>query len=151
MSKQPGIASKSTGTLTVLSVSPLTEDRLSLQAILYHSRWSLLSAHDRVSALPFLEGHDIAVVVCEADVQRRTWFDILESCRRVARPPCLIVASKLADDRLWAEALNLGAWDVLAKPFHPVEVIRSVKSAWQHWHDQIQMCTTVAKVISAAG
>jgi hypothetical protein len=37
---------------------------------------------------------------------------------------------------LWAEALNLGAWDVLAKPFDHIGVIRSVKSAWQRWHDQ---------------
>ena len=31
--------------------------------------------------------------------------------------PLVIVASHLADDQLWAEALNLGAHDVLAKPF----------------------------------
>jgi FixJ family two-component response regulator len=62
----------------------------------------------------------------------------------------LIVASRLADERLWAEALNLGAWDVLAKPFNHIEVIRSVKSAWQHWHDQIQMSAMPMKVMSAA-
>ena len=62
---------------------------------------------------------------------------MLEHIRFLPNAPSLIVASRLADDRLWAEALNLGAWDVLAKPFDHIEVIRSVKSAWQRWHDQM--------------
>ena len=152
MGKQPGVASNSTGTtLTVLSVSPLRQDHLALEAILGHSKWKLLCGDDRVSALPLLENHDIAVVLCEADVQRRTWVDMVESFRDVPHPPSLIVTSRLADDRLWAEAINLGAWDVLAKPFSHIEVIRSVKSAWQHWHDQIQMSAMPMKVMSAAG
>jgi hypothetical protein len=39
---------------------------------------------------------------------------------------------------------------VLAKPFDPTEVIRSVKSAWQRWHDQIQIPATVVTVMEAA-
>jgi DNA-binding response OmpR family regulator len=46
--------------------------------------------------------------------------------------PTLIVTSRLADDELWAEVLNLGAYDVLAQPFDPDEVYRVVFLAWQH-------------------
>jgi DNA-binding response OmpR family regulator len=35
----------------------------------------------------------------------------------------------LADDYLWSEALNLGAYDVLAKPFDVEEVVRTVDAA----------------------
>jgi FixJ family two-component response regulator len=42
----------------------------------------------------------------------------------------------VADERLWAEALNLGAWDVLAKPFEADEVIRIVDIAGAHWQDR---------------
>jgi DNA-binding response OmpR family regulator len=59
-------------------------------------------------------------------------------------------SSRQQSDRLWAEALNLGAWDVLAKPFDPTEVIRSVKSAWQRWHDQIQVRVTTAVTVMEA-
>ena len=97
-----------------------------METIFGHSKWKLLCGDDRVSALPLLEKHNIAVVLCEADVQRRTWVDLLESFRDVPHPPSLIVASRLADERLWAEALNLGAWDVLAKPFNHIEVIREL-------------------------
>jgi hypothetical protein len=44
-----------------------------------------------------------------------------------------IVVSRLADEQLWAEALNLGDWDVLATPFDRSESIRSVASGWRHW------------------
>ena len=52
-----------------------------------------------------------------------------------ARPPLQIVTSRLANDRLWAEALNLGAYDVLARPFDAAEVLRSVGMAWRRWQD----------------
>ena len=45
-------------------------------------------------------------------------------------PPLLIVTSRFADERLWAEALNVGAYDVLAKPFERDEVNRVLTSAW---------------------
>jgi DNA-binding response OmpR family regulator len=59
---------------------------------------------------------------------------MLEHISRLPDAPLLIVTSRLADERLWAEALNLGAYDVLAKPFDTAEVVRVVSLAWQHWH-----------------
>jgi hypothetical protein len=41
----------------------------------------------------------------------------------------LVVASRLADERLWAEVLNLGGHDVLAMPFDAHEVRRVMESA----------------------
>ncbi len=59
---------------------------------------------------------------------------MLEHLSTLPDTPLLIVTSRLADDSLWAEALNLGAYDVLAKPFDATEVARVVSMAWQHWH-----------------
>jgi DNA-binding response OmpR family regulator len=150
MRKQPVIEGNSTGRVTVLSVSPLHEDHSSLQEIIGHSRWKLLCANDLTAALILVQQEEISVLLCERDLRPGTWIDVLERLNTLPNAPCLIVASRLADDRLWAEALNLGAWDVLSKPFDHIEVVRSVKSAWQHWHDQIHMHATAAKMMSAA-
>jgi FixJ family two-component response regulator len=83
--------------------------------------------------------------VCERDLLPGTWIDVLEHVKALPRAPSLIVASRLADDSLWAEALNLGAWDVLAKPFDRSEVIRSVKSGWQRWQDRYELHANQAK------
>jgi len=137
--------------LTVLSVSPLDEDHSSLKAIVGHSSWRLFEAHNLGSSLALLQEHDVAVVLCEKDLMPGTYIDLLQQI--IARPnaPSVIVASRLADERLWAEALNLGAWDVLAKPFDRSEVLRSVKSGWQHWHDQGELQTDRNQRMAATG
>ena len=91
----------------------------------------------------------MTVRVGERDLLSGTWKDVLEYTNSLPNAPSFIVASRLADEHLWAEALNLGAWDVLAKPFDRTEVIRSVRSAWQHWHHQIQLGGTAVKTVAA--
>jgi DNA-binding response OmpR family regulator len=141
---------KSTEFLKVLSVSPFEEDHLSLQAIVGHSTWTLFKAHRLLPALAVVRQNDISVLLCECDLMPGRWTDVLESIRNRPHPPSLIVTSRLADERLWAEALNLGAWDVLAKPFDRSEVLRSVKAAWQHWHRQIQTASAAREMMRAA-
>ena len=110
----------------------------------------LFKADDLPSALSLLHQHDIAVVLCERDLTPVTWIDMLENIRHLPHPPSLIVTSRLADERLWCEALNMGVWDVLAKPFNRGEVIHSVKSAWQRWRRQVPMPALAGKAIAAA-
>ena len=133
MTTQAGNASSATGILTLLSIGPLEDDHSSLEVIVGHSRWTQFQVRDLPSPLTLLQKHDIAVVLCERDLTPGSWIDILENIRHLPHSPSLIVTSRLADDGLWREALNLGAWDVLRKPFGRSEVIRSVKSAWHHW------------------
>jgi DNA-binding response OmpR family regulator len=123
-------------TLAILSVSPIDADHLSLEAIIGDSSVTLLKARDLASARLLLGQHDIAAVVCERDLMPGTWMDMLEDIKVMPKPPSLIVASRLADERMWVEVLNLGAWDLVAKPFETSEVIRTVKSGSQRWHDQ---------------
>jgi DNA-binding response OmpR family regulator len=61
------------------------------------------------------------------------------------------VTSRHADDRLWAEALNLGAWDVLAKPFDPGEVVRVVNLACLCWQRERQAAVQSVAAQAAAG
>jgi DNA-binding NtrC family response regulator len=154
MKKQPVIERRSsTGNLTVLVVSPLEEDHLSLQAIIGHpaySTWTLYKARDLVSAFALLQQHEIGVVVCERELLPGTWIDVLKHLNGLPTAPSLIVTSRLADWHLWAKALNLGAWDVLAKPFDLTELIRSVQSASQHWYDQIGLRATSLKMSAAS-
>ena len=60
----------------------------------------------------------------------------------------MIVTSRLADERLWAEALNLGAYDVLAKPFDRTEAMRVVAAAWR---DVVRVEGVLARVCGSAG
>jgi DNA-binding response OmpR family regulator len=49
----------------------------------------------------------------------------------------------LADDHLWAEVLNLGGYDVLAKPFDGCELFRALSSAW--WANEDPLSSTAVE------
>ena len=87
-------------------------------------------------ALPILEGGGIPLVLCECDLHPGSWKEVLAALALLPDPPYLIVTSKHADDRLWAEALNLGAYDVLPEPFDAAEVMRTLSVAWLRWNDR---------------
>ena len=139
-----GIKTAATGDFTVLSVSPNDEDCVSLERIFHESdwtvytksEWTLIASPTLDSAFSVLRDVTIPIVFCESDMLPGTWREMLEYISLLPDPPLLIVTSRLADARLWAEALNLGAYDVLAKPFDATEVIRIVSVAWQHWQDR---------------
>jgi DNA-binding NtrC family response regulator len=64
------------------------------------------------------------IVLCDNDRQPDGWKHLLDRFAEIAQRPMVIVTSQMADEKLWAEALNLGAWDVLSKPFSVEEVSR---------------------------
>jgi DNA-binding response OmpR family regulator len=144
MEKQPTAETNTTGIVSVLSVSPLAEDYLSLQVFFNRSKWKLYQADGLRSALAVMRTREIGVVICERDLSPGTWIDMLEGLRLSQDAPPLIVTSRLADERLWSEALSLGAYDVLAKPFERAELVRSVSLAWLHWRHRHEASTTVA-------
>ena len=143
MKKSPGIETTSPRNASVLSVSPNDEDCVSLRRIFResdwtaytNSTWTLTASTTLASSFSVLRESPIPIVLCECDMFPGTWREMLAHISLFPDPPLLIVTSRLADERLWAEALNLGAYDVLAKPFDATEVVRIVSLAWLHWRD----------------
>ena len=122
--------------VTVLAISPFARDHVFLRNTFSHSKWRLRSVGSLREAREYLRHDSRYVVICEKDLPDCTWKDILEELAVLEEPPPLIVTSRLADERLWAEVLNLGGYDVLAKPFDPLEVVRVVSLAWRHlWNN----------------
>ena len=118
----------------VLVVSPSEDDPAVLDQMLSTPEWSVHRAPSLLFALRQLRRDPhVSIVVCESDLRPETWKEVLENLKLLADPPLLIVASRLADEQLWAEALNLGAYDVLAKPFDALEVDRVLTAASIHW------------------
>src|SRR4051794_16837388 len=139
-----------TDRITVLSVSPHEHDHSPVKSLFGNSRWAVLTASNISTARALLQEHDTSVVVCECELMPGTWIDMLNHIRAVSNPPVLIVTSRLADDRLWTEALKLGAYDVLSKPFDRTELLRSVRSAWEHWRREVELPAKLRPVMRAA-
>jgi DNA-binding response OmpR family regulator len=118
--------------LTILSISPFEEDHARLQAIIGKVS-KLVTAQSFSTAKRLLESQDVSLVICERDSPPTTWIECLDYIQSLPTAPFLIVTSRLADERLWAEVLNLGGWDVLAKPFDDREVLRTVRSTMERY------------------
>jgi len=114
---------------TLLVVSPDHEDHAFVRRIVDEWEWPVLSAYGCDEALDMAQRHEVAVVIAERHLGNDCWKSMWNVLSRAARPPMLIVTSQDADNRLWAEVLNLGGWDVLAKPLNGLEVERSVTGA----------------------
>jgi len=136
--------------VTVLSVSPDEQDHAQLQSIFEHSKWQLHKAGNLMRALELLNKREIPVVLCESNLQPGSWKDLLDHAQAMPNPPTVIVASRLADNYLWSEVLNLGGYDVLAKPFQKEEVVRSLSLAWLHWKNRSRTAARMPLMMRAA-
>lgn len=119
--------------MTMMLVSPLERDHVALKTILSRSNWRLHSASVREEAVTLMKRESIPVVMCVGDSRDRNWKQLLDDAARIPAGPRVVVSSRLADDRLWAEVLQAGAYDLLAMPWEPREVLRVISLAWQSW------------------
>ena len=107
MRKPPKTEANLTGNVTVLSVSPIPDDHISLKQIIHYSelgvhsdsRWELNESLTLTSAVSVLRQQQIPVVICERDLQPGTWREMLEQVGCLPSPPLLIVTSRLADEQ----------------------------------------------------
>ena len=124
---------------TVLAVFPAGEDRIALDKIFAGSDWSLHQTRTLVEARKALDVSPIDAVLSDRRFpDGQSWQDLLCILQHKLNPPPLIVADRLADERLWAEVLNLGGDDLLLKPFHASEVLYAVGSACRRSQNQKQ-------------
>jgi len=124
---------KAESSVSALLVGDYDSDRLLFHDVFRRSGWRLFEARDRRAALRCLDRNPVQVVVAKKTVRDWSWKRLLADLHRHVRPPQLIITSHLADEMLWAEALNWGAYDVLAEPLRRDEVERVIASARRHF------------------
>lgn len=124
-----GSHARTKGNLAVLVISPYFEERAFLVRALRGLGCVLHSAQTLVESLHLLSSRQLAAVLCSETLLDGDWKCILANLTRSSSKAKLIVTSRRADDTLWAEVLNHGGYDVLAKPFDAAEVCRAIESA----------------------
>src|SRR4051794_35486211 len=111
----------------VLFVTPFPQDGKDLAGMLNDISIRVVHAASLAEAEAQLKAKRFGVVLCEANLVDGSWLDLLE-LTRIKRIE-LVVTDAFADARFWATAINLGAYDMLAQPFHLTEVRRVLAAA----------------------
>lgn len=143
------MAEKPIANRTIVAVFPAGEDRTSLINIFSRSTWKLQftgTLPETQTALSLFPGAVISGVRLS---DGHSWNDLLCEMQKMECPPPLIVGDRLADERLWAEVLNLGGYDLLAKPFNAKEVLHVVSTACRRTEHVQEMARLRNQAMSA--
>jgi DNA-binding NtrC family response regulator len=111
-------------------VTSVKEDHAFLESLFATCSWHFDSVSTVRDGIRYLRHHSPGLLICDERLEDGDWKAVLDVVMKVACPPRMIVTSRLADEHLWVEVLNLGGYDLLAKPFDATEVVRVVGKAW---------------------
>ena len=120
-----------------LLVTPLEDDLHALHELCPQMNWQLDLARSVAEARSrMVRLGPPPIIICERDLPDGNWRILFQEAETLPHPPRFVVCSRLADEYLWAEVLNLGGFDVLAKPFEAREVNHVIQCACDSWHRQ---------------
>ena len=113
----------------ILFVSGCSEDARRLSQMLQSLPLLLDHAPTVQQMRAKLRQSDYDVILTEAALPDGNWLDVLHVARKHPAEIEVIVTDPHADARFWAEALNLGAYDLVSQPFYEPEVRRILYNA----------------------
>ena len=113
----------------ILFISGRQEDAGHLSKMLHALPLKLVHVRSLRQARNHLNQQEYDLILTEASLPDGNWLDVLHLTRESPKETEVIVTDPLADARFWAEALNLGAYDLLAQPFYEPEVRRILSNA----------------------
>ncbi|MCX6621099.1 MAG: hypothetical protein NTY38_08460 [Acidobacteria bacterium] len=95
------MANEARDRVTVIAVLADDQDRKALRGIFAHSNWELRFAPTVETASRLLGRTSAGILLVGEDLpERSNWRDALDFTRQLSSQPLLIVASRLADERL---------------------------------------------------
>jgi DNA-binding response OmpR family regulator len=104
-----------------------------LERVIAHTRWQLKVVHSVAEAVDAIQTLPISVVLCDRELDDGNWLDLVRATDNMNPQPPTIVLSDRHDDRLWADVLSCGAYDLLMRPLNAREVYSLVPMAWRRW------------------
>lgn len=122
--------------ISILVVSSEIGNRNSLKDILDREGWKTTCASAIGECEEVLANQSVDLVFCDRGLVDGTYRDILALTRSKSPGLRLVVTSRLADWEEYLDALDNGAFDLIAYPSQPVEIIRVINQA-QHEDDMM--------------
>lgn len=103
--------------------------RLVIQKELQRLGYKVQVAADGEAALRLLEESNVDVLLCDINMPRIDGMELLRRVRERANPPEAIMLTGHATVETAIEAMKLGAYDYLSKPYHITELDALVRQA----------------------
>lgn len=113
----------------VLFISPQEHDAETVSRMLESAFVSCEHVSNCQEARSRLAGNAYGAILTEAYLPDGNWKDVFDLALDLPAHPAVVITRDVADDRFWAEVLDLGCYDVLTQPFDAREVQRILSLA----------------------
>ncbi|MDR2455755.1 MAG: response regulator, partial [Deltaproteobacteria bacterium] len=103
-----------------------------MELILMNAGHSVSLADGGSAGLEMALQGDYDLIICDIRMPDLTGLEVLERLRQANRQTAMILISAYANDDKAVEAMRLGAYDLIPKPFRPNDLVQAAESALAH-------------------
>ena len=116
-------------TIKLVLITPDDDLYLSVHNVAKHCGWQLLRARSVEQSLHTLNAFPARLVIYDWTPEDEDWRSAID--RLSARPdhPCILLASRVIDEYLWADLVTHGGFDVIHRCADPEQLTRAVQFA----------------------
>jgi DNA-binding NtrC family response regulator len=114
----------------LVAITQNPDDAEALRQIAASYGWRISIVNSCGAAIASLNEQPTPLVICDRDLSGEPWCDVLAKIAAQPQAVCVLLASRVLDDYLWHQVIRHHGYDVVAKPFRPEELRRSVTFAW---------------------
>jgi DNA-binding NtrC family response regulator len=124
--------------IKVLVVDDEETVRILFQRILQNASYNTATAANGKEALIVMADGGINVVLLDIKMPELSGVDVLGKITTDWPDTCVIMVTAVADVQTAVEAMKLGAYDYITKPFDQNEVLLKIRGAITRWQEQLQ-------------
>ncbi len=110
------------GRAKLLVACPDPETWRSLTSVLAQHGVQPVCCSSVSAARAFLERHPVCAIFCESRLADGSFRDVLRLAALAGQPVPVVVTSRLDDPAEYLEAMELGAFDYIARPYRRADV-----------------------------
>jgi two-component system response regulator AtoC len=110
----------------ILIVSPELEHRRALNEILRKEGHETICASRVSECQEALQTQNVSLIFCDRRLSDGNYRDVVEASRAARQHARVIVTSRLADWDEYLDALHNGAFDLIASPCQPTDVLWTI-------------------------
>jgi DNA-binding NtrC family response regulator len=127
----------------ILVVSSEIENRRALNEILRKEGHEILCASRVSECLEALQTQNISLIFCDRRLSDGNYRDVVAAARSAHQFAKVVVTSRLADWDEYLDALHNGAFDLIASPCQPTDVLWAIVQARRETHERSGFMTPV--------
>ena len=134
----------------ILIASSELENRRALNEILHKEGYETICASRVSECQEALQTQNVSLIFCDRRLSDGSYRDVIAAIRASRQHARIVVTSRLADWDEYLDALHHGAFDLIASPSQPTDVLWAIVQARREDNDRTGFVTaTKARAASA--